>query len=131
MFDVLLQNLQLISILICAFLGAFGINVLLGIYYNLSAIKESFSREKLITGLIRGGIILVSGLAITVIISLLPEILSSFGINADSGLFENISVVAMAGVLASTIVRYLSDALKKFYAILSYHSEETPHSEEE
>lgn len=119
MFDILLQNVKLITILILAFLGALGINTLLGIYYNLNTLKEQFSREKLFTGLLRGGIILLSGLAITVIVSLLPEILTEFGITADTHLFENISTAAMAGILASTIIHYLSDALKKFYAILN------------
>ena len=122
MFDILLQNLKLITILICAFLGALGINTLLGIYYNLKTLKEQFSREKLLTGLLRGGIILVSGLAITVIVSLLPEILTEFGITADTNLFENISTAAIAGILASTIIHYLTDALKKFYAILNSHN---------
>lgn len=122
MFDILLQNLQLITILIFAYLGSLGINTLLGIYYNVKNVKENFSKQKLFEGLIRGGIILLSGLAITVIISLLPNILEAFGVTTTNELFENLSVVAMAGVLASTIVRYLGDALKKFYAILESHS---------
>ena len=130
MFDVLIQNLQLISILIFAFLGSLGINTLLGIYYNLNTLKENFSREKLITGLIRGCIILLSGLAITAIVYLLPEILNEFGITADMNLFENISTVAMAGILISTITHYLTDALKKFYAILNSHTNITPEYED-
>ena len=122
MFEVLLQNLQLIGILILAYLGSLGINTLLGVYYNLNTLKESFSKEKLFTGLLRGGIVLLGGLAITVIISLLPEILAAFGVTTETSLFENLSVTAMAGILASTIVHYLSDALKKFYAILNSHT---------
>lgn len=130
MFDTLLQNLQLIGILILAFLGSLGINTLLGIYYNLNTLKEQFSKEKLLTGLARGGIILVSGLAITVIVSLLPQILNQFGITADTNLFENISTVAMAGILTSTIAHYLTDALKKFYTILNSHTNVTPEYDE-
>lgn len=130
MFDTLLQNLQLIGILILAFLGSLGINTLLGIYYNLNTLKEQFSKEKLFTGLARGGIILVSGLAITVIVSLLPQVLNQFGITADTNLFENISTVAMAGILASTIIHYLNDALKKFYTILNSHTNITPEYDE-
>ena len=132
MFEILLQNLELISILILAFLGALGVNTLFGIYYNLNIVKESFSKEKLITGLIRGAIILIGGLVITAIVSLLPEILEGFGISAVNSLFENVSVVAMAGILITTIVRYIGDALKKFYAILNSHTEiETSNNEEE
>lgn len=132
MFDLLLKNLQLISILILAYLGSLGINTLLGVYYNLKTVKEQFSKQKLIAGLVRGAIVLVGGLAITVIISLLPAILESFGVQADNGLFENVSIVAMAGILVSTIIRYLKDALQKFYAILGSHTEdEEPAAEEE
>ena len=119
MFDLLIQNLQLIGVLILTYLGSLGVNTLLGIYNNLNTLKEDFSMEKLYGGLLRGGIILVGGLVITVIISLLPGVLSQFGISTSTDLFENISVVAMAGVLVSTIVRYLGDALKKFYTILN------------
>lgn len=122
MFDVLLQNLQLIGILILTYLGSLGVNTLLGIYYNLKTVKETFSKQKLLSGLARGGIILLGGVIITAIISLLPVILKGFGISAENQLFENVSVVAMAGVLVSTIVRYLKDALQKFYAILSSHT---------
>lgn len=132
MFEILLQNLELISILILAFLGALGVNTLFGIYYNLNIVKENFSKEKLITGLIRGAIILIGGLVITAIVSLLPEILEGFSISAANSLFENVSVVAMAGILITTIVRYIGDALKKFYAILNSNTEiETLNSEEE
>lgn len=123
MFDVLLQNLQLIGILILTYLGSLGVNTLLGIYYNLKTVKEAFSKQKLLSGLARGGIILLGGVIITAIISLLPVILKGFGISAENQLFENVSVVAMAGVLVSTIVRYLKDALQKFYAILGSHTE--------
>jgi len=123
MFDVLVQNLQLVGILILTFLGALGVNTLLGVYYNLKTVKEVFSKEKLFSGLFRGGIILVGGLLIAAIISLLPIILKEFGISADNNLFENVSVVAMVSVLVTTIIRYLKDALQKFYAILGLHNE--------
>ena len=129
MFDVLVQNLQLIGILILIYLGSLGVNTLLGVYYNLNTIKETFSSKKLFKGLARGGITLLGGVIITAIISLLPVILKGFGISAENQLFENVSVVAMAGVLVSTIIRYLKDALQKFYAILGSHTE--PEKEEE
>lgn len=124
MFEVLTKNMQLIGILIVAYLGSLGINTLLGLYYNIHSIKEEFSVSKLLEGLARGAIILISGLAITAVISLLPVILESFGISADNALFENVSVIAMAGIIVSTIIKYLSDALKKFYAILGANKEQ-------
>ena len=130
MFEVLAQNLQLIGILILTYLGSLGVNTLLGIYYNIKTVKEQFSWRKFFSGLIRGGIILLGGLIITAIISLLPVVLQGFGISADNQLFENVSVIAMAGVLVSTIVRYLKDALQKFYNILGNKKEEEEPAEE-
>lgn len=124
MFNVLLNNLLLIGILVLMYLSSLGINTLLGIYHNLSSLKETFSVNKLITGVIRGGIVLVGALIITVIISLLPEVLSLFGVSAETGLFENLSVVGMGVVMASTIARYLQDAIKKLYVILGKVKEE-------
>ena len=87
-------------------------------------VKENFSKEKLISGLTRGGIVLFGALLIACIISLLPEVLAAFGIATETALFESISVAAMAGVMGSTIVRYLGDAVKKLYAILGVKGEE-------
>jgi len=125
MFNILINNLQLIIILLAAYLISLGINTLLGIYYNVKQIKEEFSKEKLLNGLARGGIILVGGVLITVVVSLLPEILKQFGISAPDNLFEDLSIVAIAGVLVSSIATYLNDALRKFYSILRGDSNNT------
>ena len=123
MFSILMENLFFIGILVLMYLGSLGANTLLGVYHNLSTVKEDFSKEKFLSGLARGGIVLVGSLLITFIISLLPEVLSGFGISTEAGLFESISVVAMGGVMATTIVRYLGDALKKLYLILGSKNE--------
>lgn len=118
MLNCLLNNLQLMGILIAMYVGAFGANTLLGIYSNLAQAKEQFSKEKLIQGLIKGVIVLIGSLAITVIISLLPDTLTALGITIEDGMLEGISMVAVAGVMVTTILRYLKDAMSKFYAIL-------------
>ena len=58
------------------------------------------------------------------LISLLPEVLTAFGLAAETALIEGLSAAAIAGVMGSTILRYLGDALKKFYTILGYNKEE-------
>lgn len=124
MFEMLLGNLMLIGILVLMYLGSLALNTLLGTYHSISNLKETFAKEKLISGLIRGGIVLLGSLGITVLISLLPEILAAFGIAAEATLIEGISIAAIAGVMGSTILRYLGDALKKFYTILGYKNKE-------
>ena len=118
MFNLLIENVLLITILVLMYLGSLVANTVLGTYHSIANLKENFSKEKLISGLVRGGIVLGGALMITVIISLLPEVLAAFGITAEAALFEGISVIAMGGVLASTITRYLGDAVKKLFVIL-------------
>ena len=118
MFSTLLNNLALISILIIMYLASMLTNTVLGLYNNISNIKESFSKQKLFSGLIKGGVTLAGALAIAVIISLLPDVLLAFGIQSESNILESISIAAMGGVIASAVVRYMSDAIKKLYEIL-------------
>ena len=124
MFSMLLNNLVLITVLVIMYLGSLVLNTLLGTYHSISNLKEHFSREKLVSGGIRGLITLIGALGITAMVSLLPGILAAFGIAAETSLIEGLSVAAMAGIMGSTIVRYLGDALKKFYTILGFNKEE-------
>lgn len=118
MFETLVSNLKLIGILMAMFVGSFSVNTLLGIYANVAEAKEQFSKEKLLQGIARGLIVLIGCFILTVIISLLPEMISALGIVAEDGILENISIVGMSGVIVSMIFRYLKDALEKFYNIL-------------
>ena len=117
MFETLLSNLLLVFILVVMYLASLAANTILGIYHNISEVKENFSKEKLISGLTRGGIVLLGALLIACIISLLPEVLAAFGIATETALFESISVAAMAGAMGSTIVRYLGAAVNKLYGL--------------
>ena len=125
MLNILVPNLKLIGILLMVYLGSLGVNTVLGIYYNIDIVKEQFSWTKLWQGLVRGGIILLAGAIITVIISLVPELLSSFGITAANDLFEGLSIGAIATVILSSIAHYLTDAATKLYKILRGNEEET------
>ena len=118
MFSTLLNNLALISILIIMYLASMLTNTILGLYNNISNIKESFSKQKLFSGLIKGGVTLAGALAIAAIISLLPDVLLAFGIQSENNILESISIAAMGGVIASAVARYTSDAVKKLYEIL-------------
>ena len=118
MFSTLLNNLALISILVIMYLASMLTNTVLGLYNNISNIRESFSKEKLISGLVKGGITLIGALAIASIISLLPDVLLAFGIQSEDNILESISVAAMGGVIASAVVRYMGDAIKKLYEII-------------
>ena len=123
MFNMLLGNITLITVLVLMYLGSLVLNTVLGTYHNISNLKENFSKERMIQGAVKGGVVLIGALGLTLFISLLPEVLAAFGIAAEASLIEGLSSAAIAGVMGTTIVRYLGDALKKFYTILGYNKE--------
>lgn len=116
----LLENLRLMGILALLFVLSFTTNTLLGVYYQIRLVKEKFSKEKLFEGLAKGGIILVAGLFITLSLSLLPFGLTEIGITLDETLLEGVNITAVCGVIVTGTIRYLKDALTKFYSILTY-----------
>ena len=118
MFTLLIDNLMLIGVLAIMYLVSVFINTVLGMYSNVAEMKQSFSWEKVRSGLSRAAILLVGALVITALITLLPEILAIFGITAETAIIESISVIAMATVMGSAILRYLKDAVTKFFNIL-------------
>ena len=123
MLTCLLNNLQLMGILIAMYVGAFGANTLLGIYSNLAQAKEQFSKEKLI-------ILFFFNNDMCKYSSVQEGDCDSrrgaqkLGISVEEGMLEGISMVAIAGVMVSTILRYLKDAMSKFYGILYKEKED-------
>lgn len=131
MISVLISNLKIMGILALLFCGSFGANTLLGLYYNIGLIKETFSAGKFWQGLAKGGVVLLAGLFITLIISILPFGLTEMGIVLDEVLLEGINITAICGVVVSSIIRYLKDALTKFYTIMSHKEKEEEIVEED
>lgn len=116
----LLENLRLMGVLAILFVLSFTTNTLLGTYYQINLMKEKFSKEKLFEGLAKGGIILIAGLFITLALSLLPFGLAEIGITLDEVILEGVNITAVCGVIVTGTIRYLKDALTKFYSILTY-----------
>lgn len=131
MFEILINNFKFISILMSMFLGSFICNTLLGLYNNISILKQCFSKERLVEGLIKGALIFISSVIIVTIISLLPEALTAFGFDFDTNILEDVSLIGMASVIISTIVKYLKDAIQKFYQILTDSNNEMEVKESE
>ena len=116
----LLENLKLMGILALLFVLSFTTNTILGTYYQVNLLKEQFSKEKFFKGLAKGAIILIAGLFITLSLSLLPFGLNEIGITLDEAVLEGVNITAVCGVVVTGTVRYLKDALNKFYSILTH-----------
>lgn len=117
MFTTLIENLKMIIMLCIAFGTSYIINTILGLYYNIGALKENFCKEKLISGLYKALILLGTCLMITATISMLPEILKYFRL--ESTMVDDLSVMGMAATLLSATIHYIKDGLAKLYSILN------------
>ena len=124
MFDFLICNFKMIGALLLMHILSFGANTILGMYYNIKNVKEDFSKEKLISGIIKGVIILVSMAFIIVVLSVLPQVVEAFGLSVEEDVFSGISALGMATVMVSIDVYYLKDAIAKLYNILYGKKEE-------
>lgn len=122
MFEILVSNVTLIFFLVIMYLFSLGLNTALGVYYNVNTLKEKFSKEKLFSGLIKGAIILAGTLGITVILSLIPSIITALGVTAELALFESLTIAGIGAIFVAAIAKYLADAVKKLYNILNQKS---------
>lgn len=118
MFDFLICNFKMIGALLLMYIFSFGANTILGMYYNVKGAKEDFSKEKLLLGVEKGAIVLVSMALIIVVLSVLPQVVESFGLTVEEETFSGISALGMATVMVSVDIYYLKDAIAKLYAIL-------------
>lgn len=137
MLALLLANFQLIFALMILFAGSYSANVLLGTFYNVAVIKDSFNKERFLLGLARGGVLLVGLALIVIVVSVLPEILASAGLVEIVAIAQDLSLLAIAGIIGTATVKYLKGAVLKLQKIIvgeDYPSEEevdTPESEQD
>lgn len=124
MFDFLIYNFKMIGALLLMYIFSFSANTILGMYYNVKNIKEDFSKEKLISGVVKGAIVLVSMALIIVVLSVLPQVVEAFGLTIEEEVFSGISALGMATVMVSVDAYYLKDAIAKLYSILYGKKEE-------
>ena len=118
MFVLLLTNLQLFAGLLLIFLASFSANTLLGTFYNTTNLQEMFDRERFLTGVKRGGVVLAGLALLIVIVSLLPGILEIAGLTQIVPVASDLTVVSIAGIIASATIKYAKGAVQKLYKIV-------------
>lgn len=118
MFNTLFSNLRLFATLALIFIGSFGANTLLGIFYNVKILQAAFSKEKLTEGLLKGAVLFAASALLVTVLSFLPTLISDIGLTIPEETLEGISLISMAGIIIFATVKYIKDALQKFSAIL-------------
>ena len=119
MFSLLLTNLALFAGLLLLFIGSYAANILLGTFYNTSQLQQMFEKDRLMTGIKRGGVVLAGLVLLIVIISLLPGMLTVAGLTEIVPLVSDLTVVSIAGIIATATVKYTKGAIQKLYKIIT------------
>lgn len=118
MLTLLLDNLILVGQLFGILGASILLNTLMGLFYNVGALKEVFSWEKLLAGLLKGLIIAIGLGLITLIVSLAPAIVEQT-VFADQAkiITEAISMLFIISALVAAIVKYAGQGFRKLYQI--------------
>lgn len=118
MTEAILHDLQMVGTAMLLLMGAWTANMILGMYNNMAVKMEGFDKKKLLTGLVKALAIGVgTGLA-SVVISALPIFLNEFGITISDSATDAFSVIAIAGLYAMAITKYIKQCVDKITKIL-------------
>ena len=118
MFVLLLANLQLFVGLLLLFAASFTANTILGTFYNITNLQEMFDKERFLTGIKRGGIVIVGLVLLIIIASLLPGMLEIAGLTQIVPIVSDLTVISIAGIIATATVKYAKGAVQKLYKIV-------------
>lgn len=118
MVETVIYDLKMIGCAILLLLVAWTANAILGTFYNIAIWKDSFDKKKLLSGVVKLLSVCAGTALVSIVISLLPVFLSTYGIQIQAEAMEAFSVIAIAGLYALTIVKYLKECVKKLTDIL-------------
>lgn len=118
MLESLISNLELIGILIVMLAGTTAANILFGLYDNIELKNEVFSRDKLLGGLKKFGVVALGSACLVVVFALLPSVLELWKVDIDPAVIEGISAAVIVAVYVVAIASSGADALGKLRDIL-------------
>jgi membrane protein CcdC involved in cytochrome C biogenesis len=99
-------------------------NILAGIYFNVKTLKFKFDREKFFLGLSKAIMVAIVLLLLIVPITFVPYILDHTAIQLPDDVSSYMSILAVAGILLATALKYFKDATAKLIKILNITEEE-------
>lgn len=101
-------------ILSLAWAGNFG----LSIYTSTKLVGESLDKNKMIMGVQKIGILVLSLILISVCISLIPVVIVATGMSVDTVVLENISMAVIIGLNVDKIIYYIKQCIEEYKKIL-------------
>ncbi len=124
MIEAIQMALCKVGIAMALFVGAYLANMLLGLYFNIKILRESFSGRRILASFVK---ILVFGFAmalLTLTVAILPEFAAAIGWEIPPEYVDIFSVLAICFTFLRMAAKYAAEAFNKFYKILAFDGEE-------
>lgn len=113
------KNLMIVA----SFFGVFVLCVLADIiaktFFNVSNMKEDFSVERLVKGLLRMVCLAVSSAILSFVISTIPSLIPMVGIELSEEVVVLFSIATVAGVYLNGIIKYFKSAFDTINRIIN------------
>lgn len=124
MLELILKNLQTISIAMGLFVGAVLANTCLGLYNNIIILLQPFDKKKLINTVLKTTCVAVGIILLVVVVTVLPVFCDTVGFTIPDQYIEVFSgLTVISGALIPTC-KYIKDAYDKLTAILNTISDD-------
>ena len=118
MSELILYNLQMVGYAILLLLGAWLANTILGMYFNVKVSSEAFDKKRLLKGVLKLFSVCIGTALVSIVITLFPEYLNTYGIGIGEENIETFSIIVIAGLYAVSIVKYIKECIGKLTEIL-------------
>lgn len=126
MYQNIVENLVTIGWAMLIFLASYLSNVIFSLWYNIEIQKEQFSRDKLITNVLKVATFVVGLTLLCVSITTLPLFANEVGWTIPSEYTDLFADLVITGAVLLVSCKYIKEAYTKFTAILNAGQADDP-----
>lgn len=119
MYQNIVENLATIGWAMLIFLASYLSNVTFSLWYNIKIQKEQFSRDKLITSVLKVTTFVVGLTLLCVSVTTLPLFANELGWTIPSEYTDLFADLVITGAVLLVSCKYIKEAYMKFTAILN------------
>ena len=126
MLDIFISNLSDVSIAVGLFVASYIANMCFSIYYNTKILQQEFDKQKIINSVLKMIAMSVGLVALTTVITFLPNYLTMIGLEIT----ESFNIIAIVSLFIGGVYKYIKEAFKTFQQILNPTEPVSPSEDE-
>ena len=126
MLDIFISNLSDVSIAVGLFVASYIANMCFSIYYNTKILQQEFDKQKIINSVLKMIAMSVGLVALTTVITFLPNYLTMIGLEFT----ESFNIIAIVSLFIGGVYKYIKEAFKTFQQILNPTEPVSPSEDE-